>query len=124
MKFRWIGEGMPDQKAVEEDYRTASRVGKVRLGALAVYLPRLSGAVGLPYGAIVRAYLRQEEANANMCCGRANFDQFFLMLQGPEDRIFRGQIPNKAQGQEALSQIAARNPRVKLGYEKNQQIHG
>ena len=116
MKFQWEGGDMPAREAVEQDYRAARRMSKVRLGALGVYFPRLSGTVCLPYGAIAWAYLRQEEITAKVCCGRANFDRFFLMVQGPEERLYRGELQSKAQGKEALERISAKNPRAKIGY--------
>ena len=78
MKF--TGPTTLTREQLREDFARARNLGRVRLGEHCVYVQKFSGARCLPYGQIRRAWVRQEEVNANLCCGRANFDQFYLCL--------------------------------------------
>lgn len=108
---------LPDQ-ALEQDFSQAQNLGKVRLGEQCLFLKKFSGVSYLPYGQIVRAWLRQEEVNARLCCGTANFDQFYVVMACTDGQERRGQVENKADGQSCLDHIAARNPDVKIGFVK------
>ncbi len=101
------------------DCDRAAQVGKVRLGQRCLYLVKFSHSLYLPYSQILHAWLRQEEASASLCCGRANFDQFYLMLRCPDGQVRRGQVPDKASGQRCLDHIAAQNPAAAIGYYPN-----
>ena len=119
MKFK---PALPDAallpEALEQDYAQARVLDKLRLGAQCIYLRKLSGTVYLPCSRIVRAWLRQEEVKAKMCCGTANFDQFYLVMACGDGREHRWHIPDKAAGQTCLDHITAQNPEVKTGYVK------
>ena len=107
-------------EAVERDYAQAKNMGKVQLGDACLYFRRFSGASYLPYSHILRAWLRQEEVKARMCCATANFDQFFLVAACADGQERRGQVIDKASGQACLDHISAKNPSVKIGYVKPQ----
>ena len=106
------------QEELKTEFRQARDCGKVRLGASCCYFTRFSGTVCLPYDAIVRAWLRQEEVNANLCCGRANFDQFFLMVQDQSGNTHKAEVVSKELGKEALSLISQHRPQAEIGYRK------
>lgn len=119
MKFKpEIPEALLPAEALEADFSQAREVGKVRLGEQCLFLKKFSGVSYLPYGQILRAWLRQEEVRARMCCATANFDQFYLVMACADGQERRGEVPDKAVGQQCLDHIAARNPGVKIGYVK------
>lgn len=103
---------------LEEDLRTARNVGKVRLGELVLFFSRFGGSTFMPYDQVQHAYLRQEEVTAKMCCGRVNFDQFYLMLKGSDGNLRKHQVKDKAAGKYALEYISAKNPSCIIGYRK------
>ena len=119
MKFK---PALPDAalppEALEQDYAQARALDKLQLGAQCIYLRKLSGTVYLPCSRIVRAWLRQEEVKARMCCATANFDQFYVVMACADGQERRGQVIDKATGQSCLDYIAAQNPEVKIGYIK------
>lgn len=119
MKFKpeIPGAALPTQ-ALAQDYAQARNMGKVHLGEQCLYLRKFSGVSCLPYSQITRAWLRQEEVKAKLCCGTANFDQFFLVMACADGRERRWHIPGKAEGQQCLDHITAKNPDVKIGYVK------
>ena len=106
----------PEQ--VESDLKNARTMGKVRLGQEFLFFSRFAGSTFMPYSEVKQAYLRQEEVNAKLCCGRANFDQFFLMLLGSDGVLRKHQVNTKEDALAALDIIALRNPDTQIGYRK------
>lgn len=104
--------------ALSRDYAQAKSAGKLQLGESCLFFRKFSGVSYLPYSRIIRAWLRQEEVKAKLCCGTANFDQFFLVMACADGRERRWHIPGKAEGQQCLDHITAKNPDVKIGYVK------
>ena len=105
---------------LEQDYAQARNMGRVHLGDSCLFFRKFSGATYLPYSHILRAWLRQEEVKARMCCATANFDQFHLVMACADGQERRGQVIDKASGQACLDHISAKNPSVKIGYVKSQ----
>ena len=103
---------------LEQEYTQAQDLGKLRLGESLLFFRKFSGVSFLPYGQITRAWLRQEEVRARMCCATANFDQFYLVLACADGQERQGQVEGKADGQRCLDHIAGKNPEVKIGYVK------
>ena len=117
MRIRQEGTAAVPESELEADFRAARDLGKVRVGERGVFLQKFSGVTFLPFGALERVWLRQEEVNARLCCGTANFDQFFLMLRGRDGQVRKGQVLSKELGKEALARIAAAAPEVESGYD-------
>ena len=103
---------------LQADLNTAQKLGKVRIGELGLFFSRFSGGTFMPYSEVQHAYLRQEEVNAKLCCGRANFDQFFLMVLGSDGKLRKHQVDDMAKGKLALEQISRLNPDCRIGYQK------
>lgn len=103
------------QQELRADFHQARSLGQVRLGERFVHIRKFSGTRSLPYHQISRAWVRQEEVNANLCCGRANFDQFYLMIQEKDGLLLRGQVPHKQAGLDCLARIRAEVPGVLIG---------
>lgn len=119
MKFKpEIPDAVLPAGVLEQDYARAQNLGKVHLGENCLFFRKFSGISYLPYSQIVRAWLRQEEVKARMCCATANFDQFYLVMACADGQERRGQVEDKAAGQRCLDHIAAKNPEVKIGYVK------
>ena len=117
--MRWKQEGTPAlQQELERDYRQARDLGKLRLGERWLFFPKFSGTICLPYEDVAKAWLRQEEVSANLCCGRGSFDQFFLMIQRADGVLYKAEVLNKALGKEGLALISSRNPAVEIGLRK------
>ena len=118
MKFKpEFSQEILSDGTLEADYAQAQEVGRVRLGARCLYLRKLSGAAYVPCGQIIRAWLRQEEVRARMCCATANFDQFYVVMSCGGQEV-RWQVEDKAAGQRVLDHISAQNPTVEIGYRK------
>lgn len=119
MKFKpEISDLQLSADTLEQDYAQAQNLGKVHLGEQCLYFRKFSGTSYLPYGQIVRAWLRQEEVKARMCCATANFDQFYLVMACADGQERRGQVIDKDAGKAALDHISDKNPDVRIGYVK------
>lgn len=103
------------QQELRADFHQARSLGRVRLGERFVHIHKFSGTRSLPYNQISRAWVRQEEVNASLCCGRANFDQFYLMIQEKDGLLLRGQVPHKQAGLDCLARIRVEVPDVLIG---------
>ena len=80
MKFKPEGEPFPlEQRDCQEDYDRARELGRVRLGARALYYPRLTWVGVLPLDQVERAYLRIEDIPVGMGCRRVPVGQHYLM---------------------------------------------
>ena len=102
MKYKPEFPVLYTESELENDLRGAKNLGKVHLGELVIFFSRFAGGSFMPYSQAEQAYLRQEEVNARLCCGRANFDQFFLMLRGSDGVLRKHQVKDKAAGKCAL----------------------
>ena len=121
MKFKpEIPGDLPAEEELERDYTQAQSLGKMQLGEHCLFFRKFSGISCLPYCRIQRAWLRQEEVKARMCCASANFDQFFVVMACDDGKERRGQVIDKAMGQKCLDHIAAKNPNVRIGYVKQE----
>ncbi len=105
-------------EALVQDIQNARTYGKVRMGHWGIYFPRLFGTSCLPYSGVSRAWLRQEEVRANLCCGRANFDQFILVILATDGRQYEASVISKDAGKDALARLSAMNPSVQIGFSR------
>ena len=119
MKFKpVIPDTAPPAEMLEQDFSQARSMGKVHLGESCLFIRKFSGTTYLPYSRIVRAWLRQEEVKARMCCATANFDQFYLVMACAGGQERRWHVTDKADGQQCLDFILEKNPEVNIGYIK------
>ena len=117
--MRWIHSFIPaPPDHLESDYTSAHKHGKVRFGKNWLFFPKFSGTSYISYDQIIHAWLRQEEVRAKCCCGRANFDQFYLMVKGSNGTVLRCELGSRAKVDEALERIRALCPAAEIGYWK------
>lgn len=116
MRFKAMSAGVLSPDELAADFAVAQNLGKVRLGQNCFYFTKFSGTSYLPLDQAERAWLRQEEVKAKLCCGVANFDQFFLMIQDRNGTLHKGEVRSGEAGKEALSLLSLRNPDIQIGY--------
>ena len=97
LKAEIAGAQLPEE-LLEREFSQARNIGKVQLGESCLFFKKFSGATYLPYGRILRAWLRQEEVKARMCCATANFDQFYVVMDCDDGQQRRGQVIDKSTG--------------------------
>lgn len=73
----------------------------------------------LSYEEIAGAYLRIEEVNGTFCCGKANFDLYFLMLQLKTGKLLKLESFSKERVKEILEILKQKNEKIEIGYKKD-----
>ena len=63
-----------------------------------------------------KAYLRIEEVNGTLCCGRANFDMYFLMLQLKGGELLKLECTSKESVKDMLEVLKQKNNQIEIGY--------
>ena len=110
--------GTLSDAALAADYESALRFDKVLVGVQGVYYRDGFKLKFVPYDALERAFIRIQEVNGKLCCGKATFAYYRLILVvgGKEwgDIISEDE---KAMD-DALAAIAARSPSTAIGFVK------
>ena len=76
--------------------------------------------IALSYAEIEKAYLRIEEVKGTLCCGRANFDMYFLMLQVKGGELLKLECTSKESVKEMLELLKEKNAMIEIGYKAKQ----
>ena len=110
--------GVVSDAAVTADFDAAQRFDKVLVGSLGVYYRDGFKTKYVPYAQLERAFIRVQEVNGRMCCGKAVFHYFRLVfvVGGKEwgDVISEDEKATD----DALSEIARRSPATAIGFVK------
>ena len=102
--------------AVAEEYERAERVDKVRVGKTGVFFPYNLSIKYIPYKYIDRVFIRINEVNGRMCCGKAVF-QYFRLVFVRDGREFIDAISEDEKAMDdALAAIAENAPQVAIGF--------
>ena len=102
--------------AVAEEYESAGRFDKVRVGDTGVFFPYNLSIKYIPYKYIDRVFIRINEVNGKLCCGKATF-QYFRLVFGRDGKEFIDVISeNEKAMDDALAAIAKKAPQVAIGF--------
>lgn len=118
MKFKPETSTAVLQEDLEEQYRQAIDLGKLRAGESCLFYPKLGYVGCLPYDDLEQIYLRKEQVVARLCCGTADLSPIFVMAVGRDGKTRKTEIRSKEMGQTLLDYVARRAPQVKIGYWK------
>ena len=117
MKFKPEGEPFPlEQRDCQEDYDRARELGRVRLGARALYYPRLTWVGVLPLDQVERAYLRIEDIPVGMGCRRVPVGQHYLMAVCRNGETKKAALADRKEGDWALAELARLSPDIRTGH--------
>lgn len=110
--------GVVTDAGIAADFDSAQRFDKVLVGSLGVYYRDGFKTKYVPYADLERAFIRVQEVNGRMCCGKAVFHYFRLVfvVGGKEwgDVISEDEKATD----DALAEIARRSPATAIGYVK------
>jgi hypothetical protein len=118
MKFVPETKTVIEQEILEKEWKEAKRFGRVAMGETVLFYPSVFKAGYLPYSDIVWAYMRQEDCEAKMCCGRTTIESFFLMAVTSEGKLKKAAAERKENVKQLLEVIQQKNPQVETGYSK------
>ena len=72
--------------------------------------------IALSYEEVEKAYLPIEEVNGTLCCGRANFDMYFLMLRLKGGELLKLECTSKESVKDMLEVLKQKNDQIEIGY--------
>ena len=102
--------------AVTEEYEAAERFDKVCVGNTGVFFPYNLSIKYIPYKYIDRVFIRINEVNGRMCCGKAVF-QYFRLVFVRDGKEFIDVISEDEKAMDdALAAIAEKAPDVAIGF--------
>ncbi len=104
--------------AVAADFDSAQRFDKAVVGALGVYYRDGFKIKYVPYSALERAFIRVQEVNGRLCCGKAVFAYFRLVLVVGGREWGEVMSEDEAAMDDALAAIARRSPSTAIGFVK------
>ncbi len=104
--------------AVQADFESAAKFDKALVGALGVYYRDGFRIKYVPYSALERAFIRIQEVNGRMCCGRAVFAYYRLVLVVGGKEWGDIMSEDEKAMDDALAAIAARSSATAIGFVK------
>jgi len=103
---------------VSADYDSAAQFDKLRVGSLGVYFRDGFKLRYIPYDFIDRAFIRIQEVNGKMCCGKAVFQYFrIVFMHGVKEYADVLSEDEKAMD-DALAKIHEMAPAIPIGLEE------
>lgn len=75
----------------------------------------------IPCQDILWAYMRIEEVSAKMCCAKANFDMYKLVLWTQDGGKYCIPVSRKEEAARALADLKAQNEAIDTGYSKEKE---
>ncbi len=104
---RFSGMNGPVESAeVAEDYEGAAVFDKLRVGDLGVYFRDGFKTRFLPFDYIHRAFIRVQEVNGKLCCGKAVFSYFRMVFVHDGKEVIDVISENEKAMDDALARIA------------------
>ena len=97
--------------AVAEEYESAGRFDKVRVGDTGVFFPYNLSIKYIPYKYIDRVFIRINEVNGKLCCGKATFQYFRLVFVRDGKEFIDVISENEKAMDDALAAIAKKRRR-------------
>ena len=110
--------GVITDGAVAADFENAASFDKALVGALGVYYRDGFRTKFVPYPSLERAFIRVQEVNGRLCCGRAVFAYFRLVLVVGGKEWGDVMSEDEKAMDDALAAIAQRSPATAIGFVK------
>ena len=108
-------KGKLESAELTADYEKAEIFEKTRIGNLGVYYPSGFGLKFISYDELEQAFIRIHEVDGKLCCGKATFYYYRLVLvvNGKEYTDIISE--NEALMDQALDAIARKSVNTKIG---------
>ena len=114
MKFSTT-KGNLESAELTADYENAEIFEKTRIGTLGVYFPSGFRMKFISYDELDQAYIRIHEVNGKLCCGKATFYYYRLVLVANGREYTDIMSENEAIMDQALEAIARNSSKTKIG---------
>ena len=115
MKFEALASPADDPSLLQEEYKQAREIGKLRLGQKHLYLRAGLKLYYMPYTDIRRYFRRVMQVPAKMCCGKGNFEIENLVICGDRGELAQIQIPGTKAAKIVMDCLAELAPDAAVG---------
>ncbi len=110
--------GSVESAELSADYAAAEKFDSVRVGRLGVFFREGFRTRFLSYSDFERVFIRINEVNGKLCCGKAVFQYFRLVFVRNGKEYADVMSENEKAMDEALARIAELSPSTLIGFVK------
>ena len=110
--------GAVESAELSADFASAEKFDTVRVGRLGVFFREGLRTRFLSYGDFERVFIRINEVNGKLCCGKAVFQYFRLVFVRNGKEFADVMSENEKAMDEALARIAEFSPSTLIGFVK------
>ena len=100
-------------------YKEGREIGKIRLGAKALYFRDKLKVYYIPYEDMTRVFRRVLLIPAKMCCGKGDFEVENIVICTEKGEVAQIQLPGERAGKIALEELAKRATNAEVGKPKD-----
>ena len=118
MKFESLTSPAADTSALQEEYKQAREIGKLRLGRQHLYFRTGLKSYYLPYQDITRYFRRVMQVPAKLCCGKGDFEIENLVICGERGELAQIQLPGVKAAKAVMECLAELAPNAAVGRAK------
>ena len=118
MKFESLTSPEADISALQEEYKQAREIGKLRLGQRHLYFRSGLRSYYIPYSDIQRYFRRVLRVPAKMCCGKGDFEIENLVICGEKGELAQIQLPGQKAARIVMECLAELAPNAAVGAAK------
>ena len=115
MKFESLASQAADSSLLQEEYKQAREIGKLRLGQRNLYIRAGLKLYYIPYSDIRRYFRRVMQVPAKMCCGKGNFEIENLVICGDGGELAQVQLPGTKAAKIVMECLAELAPNAVVG---------
>ena len=120
MKYEPLTSSAADISALQEEYKSAREIGKLRLGRKHLYFRTGLKSYYLPYQDITRYFRRVMQVPAKLCCGKGDFEIENLVICGERGELAQIQLPGPKAAKIAMEALAELAPNAVVGHAKDE----
>ena len=114
MKFSTT-KGKLESAELTEDFKNAEIFERTHIGKLGVFFPSGFGVKYISYQELDQAFIRIHEVDGKLCCGKATFYYYRLVLVVNGREYTDIMSENEALMDQALEAVARKSPNTKIG---------
>lgn len=115
MKFEALASLTDNPSLLQEEYKQAREIGKLRLGRKHLYFRAGLKLYYMPYTDLKRYFRRVMQVPAKMCCGKGNFEIENLVLCGDSGELAQIQLPGSKAARIVMECLAECAPDAAVG---------
>ena len=114
MKFSTT-KGILESAELTADYGKAETFEKTRIGNCGIFYPSGFRVKFISYNELEQAFIRIHEVDGKLCCGKATFYYYRLILVVNGKEITDIMSENETLMDQALAAVARKSPNTKIG---------